>query len=77
MQQQTSTLTQQKFGWFYVKFSVESNELGLFFLKTTGKDQKMITTEPKGVIQRLRVNVLYLLSFFYNLLQSFICFHKV
>ena len=30
------TIRRQKFGWFYVKCSVESNEFGLFFLKTIG-----------------------------------------
>ena len=30
-QQQTSTLTTQNCGYFYVKFSGESKELGIFF----------------------------------------------
>ena len=33
VQQQISTLKRQKFGWFYVKFSAEFNELSLFFQK--------------------------------------------
>ena len=30
-QQQTSTLTQKKFGFFYAKFGSEFNEISLFF----------------------------------------------
>ena len=44
-QQQTNLVARQKFGQFYVKFSVESNELGLFFLKTIGSGPKMVKTK--------------------------------
>ena len=40
-QQQTSTLTTQKFGFLYAKFSAEFNEISLFFLKVIGKGRKM------------------------------------
>ena len=39
--QQTSTFRPRKYDCFYVKFSAESNEFGLFFLKTTGSGQTM------------------------------------
>ena len=45
-QQQTSTLTRQKFGFFYLKFSAEFNEIS-FFLKATGSDQKMAKTKER------------------------------
>ena len=32
-QQQTSTLTQQRFSFFYVNFSAEINDISLFFWK--------------------------------------------
>ena len=44
-QQQTSTLTWQKFGFFYAKFSAEFNEISLFFLKPTGSGRKMAKTK--------------------------------
>ena len=45
-QQQTSTLTRQKCGFFYLKFSAEFNEIS-FFLKATGSDQKMAKTKER------------------------------
>ena len=42
--QQTSTLRRETFGWLYVKFNLESNEL-LFFLKTTGIGKNMVKTK--------------------------------
>ena len=44
-QQQTSTLIRQKFGLLYAKFSAEFNEIGLFFLKATGRSWKMAKTK--------------------------------
>ena len=44
-QQQTSTLTRQKSGFFYAKFSAEFNEISLFFLKATGRVQKTAKTK--------------------------------
>ena len=44
-QQQTSTLTRQKKIFFYSKFSAEFSEISLFFLKTTGRGQKMAKTK--------------------------------
>ena len=41
----TSTLTRQKFGFFYAEFSVEFNELILFFLKATGSGRKVTKTK--------------------------------
>ena len=42
-QQQTITLKRQKFDMFSVKFSAEFNEL--FFIKATGRGQKMTKTK--------------------------------
>ena len=39
-QQQTSTRTRQKGGFFYAKFSAEINEISLF-LKSTGRGWKI------------------------------------
>ena len=44
-QQQTSTLTTQKCGFFYAKFSAELNKISLFFLKATGRGRKMAKTK--------------------------------
>ena len=41
----TSTLTRQKFGFFYAEFSVEFNGLILFFLKATGSGRKVTKTK--------------------------------
>ena len=44
--QQTSTLTRQKFGFFYAKARAKFNDIGLFFsLKATGKARKMAKTK--------------------------------
>ena len=48
-QQQTSTLTPQKFGFFYAKFSAEFNEISLFFWKQQEKVEKMAIT---NVVQK-------------------------
>ena len=45
VQQQTSTLRPQKYGFFYVKFGAEFNEFGLFFYKTTASCHKMAKTK--------------------------------
>ena len=42
---QTSTLTRQKCGFSYAKFSAEFNEISLFFLKATGRGRKMAKTK--------------------------------
>ena len=44
-QQQTSTLTRLKFGFFSAKFSAEFNEISFFFLKATGSGQKLTKTK--------------------------------
>ena len=44
-QQQISTLRPQNCGCFYVKFSTESNGLGLFLKKTRESCQKMAITK--------------------------------
>ena len=41
---QAISLSRQKFGLFFVKFSAEFNKLNLFFLKATGTGQKMAKT---------------------------------
>ena len=43
--QQPSTLTRQKLGFFYAKFSAEFDEISLFFLKATGRCRKMAKTK--------------------------------
>ena len=41
-----NSLTRQKFGFFYTKFSAEFNEISLFFLlKSTGRDRNMTKTK--------------------------------
>ena len=45
VQHQTSTLTRQKVGFIYAKFSAEFNEISLFFLKATRRGQKMPKTK--------------------------------
>ena len=41
-QQQTSTLTRQRFGFFCAKFSAEFNEISLFFLKQQEEVEKSL-----------------------------------
>ena len=44
-QQQTSTLRRQKIDFFDVKFNANFNELSIFFLKATGRCQKVARTK--------------------------------
>ena len=47
-QQQTSTFRPQKCGCFYVKFSAESNELGLIFQKQQEVAKKWLKLKYSG-----------------------------
>ena len=52
----TSTFWQYKFSLFYLKFSVEFNELSLIFQK---KKKQELTKNGENVFQRLRVKLWY------------------